>query len=205
MGKEIVRKESPNHPEKRTRLWFHEDIVEVLEQSKGTSETRMIYLNFPSNEVVINCNGKGFKKMTNLNTLVIKNGNFSKESQYFPSSLRVLEWKKYPSTPLSIMNKKLENMKVLKFDKCEHLIRIPNVSCLPNLEELSFTECENLITIDNSIGFLSKLEILNAWGCKKLRRFPPLKLPSLKDLGLSSPEFSRISRIFQKYWTRCKS
>jgi hypothetical protein len=34
MGKEIVRKESPNHPEKRTRLWFHKDIVEVLEQSK---------------------------------------------------------------------------------------------------------------------------------------------------------------------------
>jgi hypothetical protein len=34
MGKEIVRKESPDHPEKRTRLWFHKDIVEVLEQNK---------------------------------------------------------------------------------------------------------------------------------------------------------------------------
>jgi hypothetical protein len=34
MGKEIVRKESPDHPEERTRLWFHKDIVEVLEQNK---------------------------------------------------------------------------------------------------------------------------------------------------------------------------
>jgi hypothetical protein len=34
MGKEIVRKESPDHPEERTRLWFHKDIVEVLVQNK---------------------------------------------------------------------------------------------------------------------------------------------------------------------------
>ncbi|KAK2413300.1 disease resistance protein RUN1 [Trifolium repens] len=34
MGKEIVQKESPDHPEKRTRLWFHKDIVEVLEENK---------------------------------------------------------------------------------------------------------------------------------------------------------------------------
>jgi hypothetical protein len=79
----------------------------------------MIYLNFPSNEVVINCNGKGFKKMTNLNTLVIKNGNFSKESQYFPSSLRVLEWKKYPSTPLSIMNKASEISLIFYYAYCK--------------------------------------------------------------------------------------
>jgi hypothetical protein len=68
----------------------------------------MIYLDCPSKEVVINWNGKAFKKMTNLKTLVIKNANFSKGSQYFPSSLRVLEWEKYPSTPFSIMNKASE-------------------------------------------------------------------------------------------------
>jgi hypothetical protein len=46
--------------------------------------------------------------MTNLKTLVIKNGKFSKECRYFPSSLRVLEWEKYPSAPSSIMNKASE-------------------------------------------------------------------------------------------------
>jgi hypothetical protein len=83
---------------------------------------------------------------------------------------------------------KFENMKVLKFDNCEYLSEISNVSCLPNLEELSFKNCENLITIDNSIGFLSKLKILNAEGCTKLRSFPPLKLPSLRHLILSNCE-----------------
>ncbi|KAK2419777.1 disease resistance protein RUN1 [Trifolium repens] len=184
MGKEIVRKESPDHPEKRTRLWSHKDIVEVLEQNKGTSETKMIYLDRLSKEVVINWNGEGLKNMTNLKTLVIKNANLSQGSQYFPSSLRILEWEKYPSTPFS----KFENMKVLKFDNCEYLSEISNVSCLPNLEELSFKNCENLITIDNSIGFLSKLKILNAEGCTKLRSFPPLKLPSLRHLILSNCE-----------------
>jgi hypothetical protein len=68
----------------------------------------MIYLNHLSKEVVINWNGEGFKKITNLETLVIKNVNFSEGSRYFPNSLKVLEWEKYPSTPFSIMNKASE-------------------------------------------------------------------------------------------------
>jgi hypothetical protein len=68
----------------------------------------MIYLDRLSKEVVINWNGEGLKNMTNLKTLVIKNANLSQGSQYFPSSLRILEWEKYPSTPFSIMNKASE-------------------------------------------------------------------------------------------------
>ncbi|CAJ2665540.1 unnamed protein product [Trifolium pratense] len=188
MGKDIVRNEFPDHPEQRTRLWFHKDIVEVLEQNKGSSETKMIYLDCPSKEVEINWNGEAFKKMTNLKTLIIKNANFSEGSRYFPNSLRVLEWEKYPSIPFSILNKKFENMKVLNFDNCEYLTEISNVSGLPNLEKISFKNCVNLITIDNSIGFLSKLEFLNAKGCTKLRSFPSLKLPSLKNLKLGDCE-----------------
>jgi hypothetical protein len=30
MGKELVRQESPNDPGRRSRLWSHEDIVQVL-------------------------------------------------------------------------------------------------------------------------------------------------------------------------------
>jgi hypothetical protein len=33
MGKEIVRQESPKEPEKRSRLWFHDDIVHVLKEN----------------------------------------------------------------------------------------------------------------------------------------------------------------------------
>lgn len=40
MGKEIVRQESPEEPGKRSRLWFHEDIVQVLEENM----VRQIYM-----------------------------------------------------------------------------------------------------------------------------------------------------------------
>jgi hypothetical protein len=33
MAKEIVRMESPDDPGKRSRLWFHEDIIQVLEEN----------------------------------------------------------------------------------------------------------------------------------------------------------------------------
>ncbi|XP_025981861.1 disease resistance protein RUN1 isoform X6 [Glycine max] len=82
-------------------------------------------------------------------------------------------------------SKKLGHLTVLKFDKCKFLTQIPDVSDLPNLRELSFVGCESLVAIDDSIGFLNKLEILNAAGCRKLTSFPPLNLTSLETLELS--------------------
>lgn len=77
---------------------------------KETSKIEMIYLNGPSIEVLRDWNGKAFKKMKNLKTLIIKSGHFSKGSRYFPSSLRVLEWQRYPSEciPFSLLNKASE-------------------------------------------------------------------------------------------------
>ena len=62
-------------------------------------------MDFPSSEeeeeaeeeVKVEWDGKAFKKMKNLKTLIIRNGCFSKGPQYFPDSLRVLEWWRYPS------------------------------------------------------------------------------------------------------------
>jgi len=33
MGKEIVRQESPESPEKRSRLWSSQDIIKVLQEN----------------------------------------------------------------------------------------------------------------------------------------------------------------------------
>jgi len=79
-------------------------------------------------------------------------------------------------------------MKVLTLNFREYLTHIPDISHLPNLEKFSFKYCCNLITIHNSIGYLNKLELLNAYGCRKLKSFPPLRLTSLKELELSGCE-----------------
>ncbi|MED6225729.1 hypothetical protein PIB30_096450, partial [Stylosanthes scabra] len=62
---------------------------------------------------------------------------------------------------------------------------IPDLFSAHNLVELSFSNCVNLIEVDVSVGFLSKLRLLKASGCCKLRSFPSLLLPSLEELDLS--------------------
>ncbi|MED6189072.1 hypothetical protein PIB30_092103 [Stylosanthes scabra] len=147
--------------------------------------------------------------MKNLKTLIIRNGYFSEGPKYLPNSLRIMEWWRYPSTcfpsdfhpkKLSILKlpsspfdsfqldnlfKKLNVIKVLKFDNSEFLKEIPNVSNLFNLQELSFRGCTNLTRIHSSVGNLGKLEIINAERCHNLRTLPSMNLPSLKILLLS--------------------
>ncbi|CAJ2667219.1 unnamed protein product [Trifolium pratense] len=208
MGKEIVRQESPKEPGKRSRLWFHKDVVEVLEENLGTSQIEIMYLDIPLYEVV-NWRGDEFKKMENLKTLISKNSLFSKGPEHLPNSLRVLEWPRYPSQhiPSDFFPRKLSicklpesnltsfelhsslktfvNLTELNLNKSQCLRQITNVSGLHNLENLSFRHCKNLITIHDSIGLLSKLKILDAEGCSKLKSFPPMKLTSLEQLELS--------------------
>ncbi|KAK7314751.1 hypothetical protein VNO77_33279 [Canavalia gladiata] len=211
MGKEIVQQESLKEPGKRSRLWLPEDIIQVLEDNSGTSEIEIICLDFSlhNKKEIVKWNGKAFKKMKNLRTLIIKSGQFSKGPKHLPNSLRVLEWWNYPSQglppnfrskkfaicklpkscfgslELTDLSKRFVNMSVLNFDYCQGLTQIPDVSGLPNLENFSFRNCVNLITIHDSIGFLDKLKFLNAVGCRKLRSFQPLKLTSLETLELS--------------------
>ncbi|RDX66260.1 TMV resistance protein N, partial [Mucuna pruriens] len=213
MGKEIVRQKSPKEPGKRSRLWSSEDIIQVLEENSGTSQIEIICLvfSFHDKEQIVEWNRKAFKKMKNLKTLIIKNGNFSKGPKHLPNSLRVLEWCKYPAQglPPDFRSKKLAvcklpescfgsleladlskaskfvNINVLNFDECEGLTQIPDISGLSNLEKISFRNSENLITIHESLGFLGKLKFLDAFGCSKLRSFPPLMLTSLEKLELS--------------------
>ena len=61
----------------------------------------MIHTNFPIFEKVLNWDGKTFRDMRNLKTLIIRNVCFSQGAKYLSNSLRVLEWWKYPSPSFS--------------------------------------------------------------------------------------------------------
>nr|AKQ06244.1 disease resistance protein [Caragana korshinskii] len=205
VGKEIVRQESPGEPGKRSRLWFPEDVVQVLEGNTGTTKIEIIYLDSP---VKVECDRKAFKKMKNLRTLIMKDAQFSESPKHLPNSLRIFQCWLSPSwvlpsdfypKKLAICNipydfalckwgdffkKKFEKMTTLYFQHCS-LTQIPDISGLLNLKELSIKDCGNLITIDDSMGLLGKLEILCIINCIELMSIPPLKLPSLKELDLS--------------------
>jgi hypothetical protein len=52
MGREIVRQESPNQPGKRSRLWFHEDVCDVLE-GNTVKFILKIHFNFRVNYIFV--------------------------------------------------------------------------------------------------------------------------------------------------------
>ncbi|XP_028207956.1 TMV resistance protein N-like [Glycine soja] len=209
MGKEIVRRESPTNPGKRSRLWSHEDINQVLQENKGTSKIEIICMNFSSFGEEVEWDGDAFKKMKNLKTLIIKSDCFSEGPKHLPNTLRVLEWWRCPSQDwphnfnpkqlaicklpdssftsvglAPLFEKRLVNLTSLILDECDSLTEIPDVSCLSNLENLSFRKCRNLFTIHHSVGLLEKLKILDAECCPELKSFPPLKLTSLERFEL---------------------
>jgi hypothetical protein len=76
-------------------------------------------------------------------------------------------------------------MKIMNFEYCEFLRKIPDVSRIPNLEDLDLGDCKNLIEVHHYVGFHDKLVRLRLERCYNLWSFPiSLKMRSLKFLNL---------------------
>ncbi|XP_022734198.1 TMV resistance protein N-like [Durio zibethinus] len=211
MGREIVREESPNHIGKRSRLWFHEDVVNLLKMHKGTEAVEGLSLDASAcREDVIVSSTKALAKMINLRLLKINSILFASGSyENFSKELRWLCWHKCPLKVLppnldldnmSVLDLRLSNVrKVWKETKFLHklkildlsysicLVKTPNLAGLPNLERLEFEGCTSLIKVHQSIGLLERLVILNLAECNNLRELPDsiCNVRSLENLNLN--------------------
>ncbi|XP_061340635.1 TMV resistance protein N-like [Gastrolobium bilobum] len=206
MGKEIVRKQSTSF-EGRNRLWFHEDVVCILEKYKENDEIKAMMLDMPEDKLQFK--EDVFGKMKNLMMLIKKEVGFASCFEHLPKSLRVLEWWRHPAASLPsvlhnlvILNlsysrcfqwdKSLQMSEVLNqliFTGCKCLQEIPDVSGLPNLKELCVDDCTSLIEIDDSVGLLVNLQRFSAKGCTQLKKFPhSIKWKSLEYLCLQDCE-----------------
>ncbi|XP_058200247.1 disease resistance protein RUN1-like isoform X2 [Rhododendron vialii] len=204
MGREIVRQESVKEPGRRSRLWYHEDALEVL----GTEAVEGLFLNFHEpNEVQVN--SKAFEKMNRLWLLHLNYVHLKEGYEHISRRLLWLCWNGFPlkclPSSLHMENlvtldlrysslkkawkgtKILAKLKFLYLSHCYHLIETPNFSGLNNLEELLLNDCIRLVEVDKSIRFLNKLLVLDMKNCKKLWKLPSgiLMLKSLKSLDLS--------------------
>ncbi|XP_040996295.1 disease resistance protein RPV1-like [Juglans microcarpa x Juglans regia] len=111
MGREVVRKESPN-PGKRSRLVFHKDVRKVLEEDIGTDRVQVIGADFPDGADIIRLSPKAFKKMKSLRLFRCRNAHFSGEPNCLPNSIHVLDW---PNCPLQSMPSKFRGDKLSIF------------------------------------------------------------------------------------------
>ncbi|KAI8571129.1 hypothetical protein RHMOL_Rhmol01G0094400 [Rhododendron molle] len=205
MGKEIVRQESLEDPGKRSRLWYPDDVLEVLRYGTGTEAVKGLILNATDVQV----NAKAFEKMNNLWLLHLDYIQLSTGYEHIFKRLLWLIWKGFPldcipwnfsmeklvALDLSYSRLKkvwngnmiLGKLKFLYLSDCHYLTRTPDFSGLSSLEELLLNDCKSLVEIDESIRCLNKLLVLGMKNCTKLRKLPPSiwMLKSLEHLDIS--------------------
>ncbi|KAK4269974.1 hypothetical protein QN277_023065 [Acacia crassicarpa] len=207
MGREIIRKQSPEEPENRTRLWYHDDVLGVLTNSTGTKAIKGLALNMSKNNSV-SFNAKAFKKMNKLCLLQLNHVQLAGDYNYLSTELRWLccHGFTFENLPMNLCLKKivaidlkwsnlrkvwekcqlLEALKILNLSHSHYLTETPKFSKLPYLEKLVLKDCPQLSIIHPSIGDLKYIILLNLKDCKSLKHLPRniYKLRSLKTLNL---------------------
>ncbi|CAJ2655652.1 unnamed protein product [Trifolium pratense] len=209
MGKEVIRKESPLNLGDRSRLWSHEEVLEVLKDNTipGSIKIEGIMLDPPAHEEVCNWSDNAFKKMENLRILIIRNTSFQSAPSCLPNSLRLLDWKGYPSKsfpadfyPERIVDFKLphsslmlkrpfqifDDLTFMNLSQCQSITQIPDISRAINLRVLTLDRCHKVKRFAESVGFMPKLACLSASECTMLKSFVPrMHLPSLEVLSFN--------------------
>ncbi|XP_058185471.1 disease resistance protein RPV1-like isoform X2 [Rhododendron vialii] len=205
MGREIVRQESLEDPGKRSRLWYPDDVLEVLRYGTGTEAVKGLILNATDVQV----NAKAFEKMNNLWLLHLDYIHLTTGYEHISRRLLWLSWKGFPldcipwnfsmeklvALDLSYSRLKkvwngnmiLGKLKFLNLSHCHYLTRSPDFSGLYSLEELLLNDCKSLVEVNESIKCLNKLLVLDMKNCTKLRKLPSCiwMLKSLERLDLS--------------------
>eukprot|EP00256_Glycine_max_P067197 XP_025981792.1 TMV resistance protein N isoform X4 [Glycine max] len=158
VGKEIVRRESPKEPGKRSRLWSHEDIKEVLQEKKRLVNLTSLILDecdslteIPDVSCLSNLENLSFRGCPNLFTIHHSVGLLEKlkilDAEFCP------ELKSFP--PL-----KLTSLEWLELSYCFSLESFPEIlGKMENITELHLIECP-ITKLPPSFRNLTRLQVL---------------------------------------------
>nr|ABF81430.1 TIR-NBS-LRR-TIR type disease resistance protein [Populus trichocarpa] len=202
MGKEIIRRESPEEPGRRSRLWTYKDVCLALMDNIGKEKIEAIFLDMPGIKEA-QWNMEAFSKMSRLRLLKINNVQLSEGPEDLSNKLRFLEWHSYPSkslpaslqvdelVELHMANSSIEqlwygcksaiNLKIINLSNSLNLSKTPNLTGIPNLESLILEGCTSLSEVHPSLALHKKLQHVNLVNCKSIRILPNnLEMESLK-------------------------
>ncbi|KAL6130689.1 hypothetical protein ACLB2K_069068 [Fragaria x ananassa] len=181
MGREIVRQESTKDPGRRSRLWYYEDVLQVLAQN--TPLPNLVRMDLGHSTYLIKT--PDFIGATNLKELDLAGCT---------SLLEV-----HPSISA------LKSLVRLNLDGCSNLVNFPNISGnMMELQELHLDET-SITEMPSSINDLPGLQHLNLRGCRELRSLPSsIHMKSLGYLDLSGcsklEEFPEISEVMERLY-----
>ncbi|KAK9288843.1 hypothetical protein L1049_017309 [Liquidambar formosana] len=208
MGRRIVREEFPKEPKNCSRLWFYDDVLDILVEHKGTEAVEGLVAKLPKSNV-LSLSTKAFAKMHRLRLLQLNNVHHIEGNDNIFKQLKCLRWHAFPlkfipkkfhvenlvdiDMQYSMLRQLWKEIKVLgklKFLDLSHshyLTETPNFLQLPKLEKLILEDCTRLVKVHLSIGHLDRLVLVNMRGCTRLQNLPRsiCRLKSLKILHLS--------------------
>eukprot|EP01018_Ginkgo_biloba_P036090 Gb_21493 [translate_table: standard] len=203
LGRQIVAKESPEDPCKRSRLWHPRDVRQVLRESEESSNLRRIKCCDFENVVPIK---SSLALMKNMQFLWLENVQLiGQEKIQFPPKLKCLplvgqEKIQFPPKLkcLQLVGHKRRRFLDLEFPTppevgdCYDVLEFPtlpeglvlaNISRLSKLRRISFnmnelkvlkvSYCKSLMELPG-LGSLKYLTELKLWHCKELAELPPL-------------------------------
>ncbi|KAK9902269.1 hypothetical protein M0R45_001777 [Rubus argutus] len=209
MGREVVRAESYEDPEERSRLWCRKEVINVLTEESGTKKIEGLALNLQRS------NKKSFrtKTFTNMQRLKLLQLNYVKLTGDYHHLSKKLSWLCWHGLSLKFIGNEflyqgnlvsmdlrysnlvrvwehprvLEKLKILNLSHSHYLTQSPDVAKLPNLEYFIMKDCRSLSEIHPSIGDVKRLALVNFKDCQKLKDLPRsfYKLKFMETLVLS--------------------
>ncbi|PKI60659.1 hypothetical protein CRG98_018950 [Punica granatum] len=196
LGREIVRKENPDEPGKRSRLWNHEDATSTLQNREGTRKVRGLGLTF-DDESKSCFSPEDFNPLSNLRFLKLGQANIKGDfrNRLFPT-LRWLDWagcssmadllnlhmddivildlsrSQITQDTYSEIMKSAGKLKVLDLGGCVNFSGSLQFPASMTLKVLTLEDCHRLRQIDPSIRYLKELESLNLKMCSEVANLP---------------------------------
>ncbi|XP_062012758.1 TMV resistance protein N-like [Rosa rugosa] len=197
MGWEIVRKECPEEPGKRSRLYTPNDVHHVLEKNTGTEKVQGISVRLNSaEEQTWTQLTQALVKMYNLKFLNFY-GYFSQywnlqDLESLPNALRYLCWPEYPLKSLPskfsldnlvellmphsqlqrLWNESqqiLKNLRRIDLSDSKQLVEVPDLSKSVNIKSIDLRGCTRLVEVPPYFQNLPKLTSLNLGHCSSLK------------------------------------
>ncbi|KAL2341475.1 hypothetical protein Fmac_009415 [Flemingia macrophylla] len=186
MGHEIVRQESIKYPEKRSRLWKDEEVVDVLKTNKNLSNLKKLDLEGSIQLTDIPDLSKA-TKLQNVNlSWCRKIESLNIHSEYLSelnlvrclslteisvTSNKLTRLNLFVMSKLRSLNVNSRSFRELKFSYCPFIKKISVVSEEITALDLSGTA---ITSLPSSISCLPKLTNLDLYGCRNLVSLPEL-------------------------------
>ncbi|MED6217012.1 hypothetical protein PIB30_013483 [Stylosanthes scabra] len=212
MGWEIVRQESIENPENRSRLWDLDETCDVLKNNKGTDAIQGMKLDTYQIQQNLCLSVDTFKKMPNLRYLKFfisirehgkLNGLQLPEDLEFSEKLRHLEWHAYPLSSLP-SNFCPEKLVTLQMPNGQFKRLWNKVQDLVNLKDVNLAGCQELVELPD-LSKAQNLKNVDLFGCRSLSNIHPsiLSCSTLERLdltGCSKLETLETDTHFKSLW-----